>query len=90
MSAQSQPASGPDNHPTEPTGEERPDETGITSEQDAAIAELRNTQYTTRRATVPALEEVLYEPVPVLDRGFIRVIDYLGDAGALGQAAPVS
>jgi thymidylate synthase (FAD) len=90
MSAQSQPASGPDNHPTEPTGEERPDETGITSEQDAAIAELRNTQYTTRRATVPALEEVLYEPVPVLDRGFIRVIDYLGDDGAVVQAARVS
>ena len=28
---------------------------------------------------MPALEEILYEPVPVLDHGFIRVIDYLGD-----------
>ena len=36
----------------------------------------------TRRATVPALEEILYQPLPVLDHGFVRVIDYMGDDAA--------
>ena len=44
----------------------------------------------TRRATVPALEALLYEPLPVLDHGFIRVIDYMGDDAAIVQAARVS
>jgi thymidylate synthase (FAD) len=39
---------------------------------------------------VPALEEILYQPLPVLDRGFVRVIDYMGDDGAIVQAARVS
>ena len=45
---------------------------------------------TTKRATVPALEEILYEPIKVLDHGFIRVIDYMGDDSAIVQAARVS
>jgi thymidylate synthase (FAD) len=44
----------------------------------------------TRRATVPALEEILYQPVSLLDHGFIRVIDYMGDDAAVVQAARVS
>ena len=44
----------------------------------------------TRRATVPALEEMLYRAIPVLDHGFVRVIDYMGDDGAVVQAARVS
>ena len=44
----------------------------------------------TRRATVPALEEILYDAAPVLDHGFVRVIDYMGDDGAIVQAARVS
>lgn len=44
----------------------------------------------TRRATVPALEEILYEAIPILDHGFIRVIDYMGDDTAVVQAARVS
>jgi thymidylate synthase (FAD) len=44
----------------------------------------------TRRATSPALEKILYEPIPVLDHGFIRVIDYMGDDAAIVQAARVS
>ena len=39
---------------------------------------------------MPALEEILYEPIPVLDHGFVRVIDYMGDDGAIVQAARVS
>ena len=33
---------------------------------------------------------MLYEPIPVLDHGFVRVIDYMGDDGAVVQAARVS
>ena len=44
----------------------------------------------TRRATVPALERILGEPFRVLDRGFVRVVDYMGDDAAIVQAARVS
>jgi len=44
----------------------------------------------TRRATVPELEAVLYQSVPVLDHGFIRVVDYMGSDAAIVQAARVS
>jgi thymidylate synthase (FAD) len=59
-------------------------------EQEADIARHRADSSATRRATVPALEEVLYQPIPVLDHGFVRVIDYMGDDGAVVQAARVS
>ena len=52
--------------------------------------ELREQSAPTRRAVVPALEEILYEPLPVLDQGFIRIIDYMGDDAAIVQAARVS
>ena len=44
----------------------------------------------TRRATVPALEDLLYLPIPLLDHGFIRPIDYMGDDAAIVQSARVS
>jgi thymidylate synthase (FAD) len=44
----------------------------------------------TRRVTVPALEKLLYEELAILDHGFIRVIDYMGDDSAVVQAARVS
>jgi thymidylate synthase (FAD) len=59
-------------------------------EQRAEIDSLRAATQATRRATVPALEEILYEPIPVLDRGFVRVVDYMGDDAAVVQAARVS
>lgn len=62
----------------------------LTFEQKAAVDELRTETHPTHRATVPALEEILYEPIPVLDHGFVRVIDYMGDDGAVVQAARVS
>src|SRR5574337_625036 len=54
------------------------------------IAALCRQSESTGRATVPALEEILYRPLPVLDRGFLRVVDYMGDDGAVVQAARVS
>jgi thymidylate synthase (FAD) len=62
----------------------------LTPEQQAEIDKHRAETQPTRRATVPALEEILYQPVPVLDHGFVRVIDYMGDDAAVVQAARVS
>ncbi len=44
----------------------------------------------TRRATTPAMEARLGVAVPVLDHGFLRVVDYMGDDAAIVQAARVS
>jgi len=63
---------------------------GVSAAEQAEIAALRAEAHETRRATVPALEEILYRPIPVLDHGFVRVVDYLGDDGAIVQAARVS
>jgi thymidylate synthase (FAD) len=62
----------------------------LSAEQEQEIAAVRTQSAPTRRAVVPALEEILYEALPVLDRGFIRVIDYMGDDAAIVQAARVS
>ena len=62
----------------------------LNAEQQAEIAAQRGEAQPTRRATVRALEEILYEPLPVLDHGFVRVVDYMGDDGAVVQAARVS
>ncbi len=42
------------------------------------------------RAVVPALDEILGVALPVLDDGFVRVVDYMGDDRAVVQAARVS
>jgi thymidylate synthase (FAD) len=62
----------------------------ISETQRREIEEAKSTTSTTKRPTVSALEEILYEPFEVLDHGFIRVIDYLGDDAAIVQAARVS
>jgi thymidylate synthase (FAD) len=62
----------------------------LTPEQEAEIAAARERQTPTRRATVEALEALLFQPITVLDHGFVRVIDYMGDDGAVVQAARVS
>jgi thymidylate synthase (FAD) len=62
----------------------------VSKEQREEIDAQRETRSETRRACVPALEDILYEPIPVLDHGFVRVIDYMGDDAAIVQAARVS
>ena len=62
----------------------------LTKEQKAEIELARSSSLKTRRPTVPMLEEILFEPIPVLDHGFVRVIDYMGDDAAVVQAARVS
>jgi thymidylate synthase (FAD) len=62
----------------------------LTPEQEAEIDRLRTEMTPTRRPSAPALEDILYLPLPVLDHGFVRVIDYMGDDAAVVQAARVS
>ncbi|WP_421988672.1 FAD-dependent thymidylate synthase [Roseococcus sp.] len=62
----------------------------LTDAQHSEIAEAQNSRAETRRATVPALEAMLFQALPVLDHGFVRVVDYMGDDGAVVQAARVS
>jgi thymidylate synthase (FAD) len=62
----------------------------LTADQKAEIEARRGDSQPTRRATVAALEDILFEAVAVLDHGFVRVIDYMGDDAAIVQAARVS
>jgi thymidylate synthase (FAD) len=62
----------------------------LTTEQQQEIEAARAADQRTRRPTVPALEEMLFRALPVLDHGFVRVIDYMGDDSAVVQAARVS
>ncbi|MGQ0563757.1 MAG: FAD-dependent thymidylate synthase [Gemmobacter sp.] len=62
----------------------------LSPDQEAEIAALRATPRPTLRAVSEGMEAHLYVAHPVLDHGFIRVIDYMGDDGAIVQAARVS
>ena len=57
---------------------------------DKEIGTLRNKTFQTRRATVKSLENILYKKFSVLDHGFVRVIDYMGNDSSIVQAARVS
>ncbi len=62
----------------------------LTSDQIAEIEAARATPRPTLRATSEGMEAHLYRAHPVLDHGFIRVVDYMGDDAAIVQAARVS
>jgi len=62
----------------------------LSSEQSAEILNARSATAQTLRPTVPELEAMLYEVKPVLDKGFVRVIDYMGNDSAIVQSARVS
>ncbi|PWE52990.1 FAD-dependent thymidylate synthase [Metarhizobium album] len=64
--------------------------TNLTDQQSLDIKAAREAVQPTRRTVSKGLEDILYEAIPVLDHGFIRVIDYMGDDGAVVQAARVS
>ena len=62
----------------------------LTAQQQAEIAEQSAASQTTKRPVAPGLEEILFQAIPVLDHGFVRVVDYMGDDAAIVQAARVS
>jgi thymidylate synthase (FAD) len=62
----------------------------IKKEQLAEIDALRAQSSQTIRPTSPELEKILYKPFEVLDHGFVRVVDYMGNDSSVVQAARVS
>ena len=62
----------------------------VNKEQLEEIEALRSEKTETARVTAPELEAVLYQPIEVLDHGFVRVIDYMGDDSSVVQSARVS
>jgi thymidylate synthase (FAD) len=62
----------------------------LTPEQQAEIEAQRAETHRTRRVVSDGIEDRLYEAMPVLDHGFVRVVDYMGDDSAIVQAARVS
>jgi len=57
---------------------------------DRDISDLRRRSARTLRVTVPAMEKILYRRFPVLDHGFVRVVDYMGADESVVQSARVS
>ena len=62
----------------------------LTKEQKQEILDQQSQKNITKRVTSPELEKVLYEAMPVLDHGFVRVVDYMGDDTSIVQSARVS
>lgn len=62
----------------------------LSPEQKAEIESQRAGGERTLRAVSPGMEARLYAAHEVLDHGFVRVIDYMGDDAAICQAARVS
>ncbi len=62
----------------------------IKPEQIEEINQLKKQKQTTIRPVSPELEEILYHPFEVLDHGFVRVVDYMGNDSSVVQAARVS
>ena len=62
----------------------------LTKEQKQEIADQQAQKNQTKRVTSPELEKILYEALPVLDHGFVRVVDYMGDDSSIVQSARVS
>ena len=62
----------------------------LTKEQKQEILDQQSQKNVTKRVTSPELEKILYEAMPVLDHGFVRVVDYMGDDTSIVQSARVS
>ncbi len=62
----------------------------LTKEQIQDIKDQQSQENKTKRVIAPELEKVLYEAIPILDHGFIRVVDYMGNDTSIVQAARVS
>ena len=62
----------------------------LKKEQLNEIKRLRSKSKKTLRITSSSLERILYKQFKVLDSGFIRVMDYMGDDTAIIQSARVS
>ena len=62
----------------------------LTKEQILEIKEQQSQENITKRVNATELEKILYEAIPILDHGFVRVVDYMGNDSSIVQAARVS
>ena len=62
----------------------------LTKNQTEEIKNQQQQKNNTKRVTSPDLEKILYEAIPALDHGFVRVVDYMGDDTSIVQSARVS
>ena len=62
----------------------------LTKEQAQEIKDQQLQENKTKRVTASELEKILYDAIPILDHGFVRVVDYMGDDSSVVQAARVS
>ena len=62
----------------------------LSEQQKKEILEQQAQKNSTKRVTSPELEKILYTAIPVLDHGFVRVVDYMGDDSSIVQSARVS
>ncbi len=62
----------------------------IGSEEKRQLDAVRRLEQVTRRPVSKGLEDLLHQVLPVLDHGFVRVVDYMGDDSSVVQAARVS
>lgn len=51
----------------------------LTKEQISEINNQKKQINKARRVVSEKLEQILYEAIPALDHGFVRVVDYMGD-----------
>jgi thymidylate synthase (FAD) len=73
--------------------EEQPSSRETESSEDAAVDPKSRAQPVAERLirpSVPAIEAILGRPISVLDNGFVRLLDYMGDDAAIVQAARIS
>ena len=57
------------------------------SASDAPVSEAQQVPERLTRPSVPALDTILGQPFRVLDDGFVRLLDYMGNDAAVVQAA---
>ncbi len=62
----------------------------LTKEQLQDIQDQKSQENVTKRVTALELEKILYDALPILDHGFIRVVDYMGNDSSIVQSARVS
>ncbi|CAK0742909.1 Flavin-dependent thymidylate synthase [Azospirillaceae bacterium] len=62
----------------------------LSNQQKSEIEASRAEWNQTRRVVVPAAEQIMHEPIQVLETGFVRLVDYMGGDAAVIQGARVS
>ena len=55
----------------------------LTKEQISEIKDQQSQKNETKRVVAPELEKILYEALPILDHGFVRVVDYMGNDNSM-------